>query len=76
MYMKITSKDLVGELFDKALDNLVKSDETDFFKESIFDLVRVLCQHADIDRIKILYERCIPLFSDTKHQKEQKKAYR
>ncbi|XP_058797316.1 RRP12-like protein [Phymastichus coffea] len=76
IYMKITSKDLVGELFDKALENLTKTNETDFFKESIFDLVRVLCQHTDIDRIKLLYEKCTALFEDTKHQKEQKKAYR
>ncbi|XP_001606680.2 RRP12-like protein [Nasonia vitripennis] len=76
VYLKITSKELVGELFDKALDNLEKSDETEFFKESIFDLVRVLCQFTDINRVQVLYEKCVPILSDTKHQKEQKKAYR
>lgn len=74
--MKVTKKELVGELFDKALANLDKSDESDFFKESMFDLVRILCQHADDNRLKSLYEKCKPLFSDRKHQKEQKKAYR
>lgn len=76
MYLKITSKELVGELFDKALNNLEKSNETEFFKESIFDLVRLLCQFTDINRVQVLYEKCVPILADTKHQKEQKKAYR
>jgi hypothetical protein len=75
VYLKITNEHLVGELFDKALENLSKSDETDFFKESLFDLIRVLCQFIDIKRVKMLYEKFVPLLLDTK-QKEQKKAYR
>ena len=69
---------MIGELFDKALETLITTNENDFFKESIFDLVRLMCQHTDISRIQILYEKCLPLFADDnkKHYKEQKKAYR
>ncbi|XP_011497148.1 PREDICTED: RRP12-like protein [Ceratosolen solmsi marchali] len=76
IYLKITNEQLIGELFDKALEKLSESKETDFFKESIFDLVRILCQYTDINRVKILYNRCVPFFLDIKKQKEQKKAYR
>ncbi|XP_014218682.1 RRP12-like protein [Copidosoma floridanum] len=75
IYLKITPAELIGELFDKAVENLSLSDATEFFKESIFDLVRVLCQYTDISRVHALYNKCVPLL-ESKEQKEQKKAYR
>lgn len=76
MYLSITTPDLTGELFDNALDKLAAPETDEFTKESVFDLIRILTQYTDEQRIKTLFKKSVPLFADMKHQKEQKKAYR
>ena len=76
VYLTITDKDMIGELFDKALARLDEPDIDDFLKQTIFDLIRTLTQFTDVDRVKMLYEKCVPLLMNSKHHKEQKKAYR
>ncbi|XP_043269034.1 RRP12-like protein [Venturia canescens] len=76
VYLPITSKELIGELFDRALARLDETDNDDFTRQSIFDLIRVLTQYTDTERIQALYDKSAPILMDNKHQKEQKKAYR
>lgn len=76
VYLAITSKELTGELFDRAILRLDEPTVDEFLKQSVFDLIRVLTQFTDSDRLKILYEKCVPLLMDSKNQKGQKKAYR
>lgn len=76
VYLPITSKELTGELFDRALERLDGTDNDDFTRQSIFDLIRALTQYTDTERIQALYDKCAPILMDSKRQKEQKKAYR
>ncbi|EFN82732.1 RRP12-like protein [Harpegnathos saltator] len=75
-YLTIASKELANELFDRAFANLDKPDADNFFKESIYDLIRVLIGYTDIDKLTRYYEICMPLLKDVTKRKEQKKAYR
>ncbi|KAJ8686000.1 hypothetical protein QAD02_021793, partial [Eretmocerus hayati] len=72
----ITSGELIVDLLDKALANFSIADATDFFKDSIFDLIRTLCQCADLSRLQIVSNRFIPLLGNTQRPRDQKKAYR
>nr|XP_050844800.1 RRP12-like protein [Vespula vulgaris] len=76
IYLTITEKVLANELFDKALTKLGDADADDFFKESVCDLIRLLVEYTDIDRLQKFYEMCIPYIEDKTKRKEQKKAYR
>ncbi|XP_034940350.1 RRP12-like protein [Chelonus insularis] len=76
VYLTITSKELCGELFDKALSKLQEPDQNDFVKQAVFDLIRILTQFTDQNRLQGLYEKCIPILMDDKNSKDQKKAYR
>lgn len=76
MYLMVTDKNLVGELFDTALSKIIEVKDNDFLRESLIDLVRLLTEYTDIKRIKILYEKIVPTLKDDKHPKDQKKAYR
>lgn len=76
VYLTITSKELANEMFDRALSKLNEPGADDFFKESIYDLVRVLIGYTDVDRLEKYYGMCIPFLKDNTKQKEQKKAYR
>lgn len=67
---------MANELFDKALTKLGDADADDFFKESVCDLIRLLVEYTDIDRLQKFYEMCIPYIEDKTKRKEQKKAYR
>ncbi|XP_024936269.1 RRP12-like protein [Cephus cinctus] len=76
VYLSITSNDIVGELFDRAMGRLNDPQIDSFLKESVYDLIRILTPHTEKERLKALYEKCIPVLMDTKNQKEQKKSYR
>lgn len=75
-YLTVTDKNLVGEMFDTALNKIVETKDNDFLRESLIDLVRLLTEYTDINRIKILYDKIVPTLKDDKHPKDQKKAYR
>ncbi|KAK2577073.1 hypothetical protein KPH14_005885 [Odynerus spinipes] len=76
IYLTITDKELANELFDKALTRLSDTEVDEFFKESVYDLIRLLVEHTDTDRLKKLYDMCISFIKDKTKPKEQKKAYR
>lgn len=76
VYLTITDKELTNELFDKALARLSDTEVDEFFKESVYDLIRLLVEYTDTDRLKKFYDMCIPFIKDKKKPKEQKKAYR
>lgn len=77
VYLTIANKELIGELFDRALGKLKEPDTKDeFHKESIYDLIRVLTEYTDIKRLKTFYHMCTPFIKNDKKPKEQKKAYR
>lgn len=74
--MTITGEVLANELFDKALDKLEDTEADDFSKESIYDLIRLLIEYTDIERLKKCYQMCVPYIENKTKRKEQKKAYR
>ncbi|KAK0081235.1 hypothetical protein PV325_012542 [Microctonus aethiopoides] len=76
IYLTITSIELCGELFDKALEKLQEPNTDEFIKQAIYDLIRILTQYTDETRLQGLYKKCLPIFMSKKHPKEQKKAYR
>lgn len=76
VYLTITSKELANELFDRALSKLDEPGADDFFKECIYDLIRILIGYTDIDKLKKYYDMCVPFLKDNTKQKEQKKVYR
>lgn len=76
MYLTIADKELVHELFDRALFKLKEPDIDDFFKESIHDIIRLFINYTDINRLKTFYDMCVPLLKEISKTKEQKKAYR
>ncbi|XP_011170370.3 RRP12-like protein [Solenopsis invicta] len=76
-YLTIASSELANELFDRALIRLEEPGADDFFKESVYDLTRVLIGHTDVDRLSEHYDRtCVSYLKDTSKRREQKKAYR
>ncbi|KAL0112098.1 hypothetical protein PUN28_013375 [Cardiocondyla obscurior] len=76
-YMTIASTELANQLFDRALAKLEEPDADDFFKESVYDLMRALIGYTDVDRLSKHYQDvCVPMFKDDTKRKEQKKAYR
>lgn len=76
MYLKITSKELVHELYDRALYRLKEPNADEFFKESVYDIIRLLIEYTDINRIETFYDMCVPALKEDTKVKEQKKAYR
>ncbi|XP_033203361.2 RRP12-like protein isoform X1 [Bombus vancouverensis nearcticus] len=76
VYLTIADKELVQELFDRALFKLKEPDIDDFFKESIHDIIRLFINYTDINRLKTFYDMCVPLLKEISKTKEQKKAYR
>lgn len=76
IYMTITNNEMANELFERALSKLDTPNSTDFFKESVADLIRVLIGYTDVDKLTKYYDMCVPIFKDEAKQKEQKKAYR
>ncbi|XP_026668407.1 RRP12-like protein isoform X2 [Ceratina calcarata] len=76
VYLTITSKDLVHELFDRAICRLNEPNADEFFKESVHDIIRLLIEYTDVDRLKTFYDMCILSLKDSSKIKEQKKAYR
>jgi len=76
IYMTITSSELANELFDRAFKKLNETNADTFFKESIYDIIRVLIGYTDITRLSKCYDMCILFLKDNTKQKEQKKAYR
>ncbi|XP_012287618.1 RRP12-like protein isoform X2 [Orussus abietinus] len=76
VYLSITNKALVGELFDNALIKLKDPETETFVKESVFDLVRLLIQFTDDSKLKVLYDFCTPTLMNMRKGKEQKKSYR
>ncbi|KAG6795184.1 RRP12-like protein [Apis mellifera caucasica] len=76
VYLTITNKDLIHELFDRALFRLKELNTDDFFKESVHDIIRLLVEYTDIDRLKTFYDICILSIKESSNIKEQKKAYR
>ncbi|OAD59899.1 RRP12-like protein [Eufriesea mexicana] len=76
VYLTITNEDLIHELFDRALCKFNEPNDDDFFKESIYDIIRLLTTYADTDRLKMFYDMCIPILKESSKVKEQKKAYR
>nr|XP_033324952.1 RRP12-like protein [Megalopta genalis] len=76
MYLSITSKELINELYDRALARSNEPDADDFFKESVHDIIRLLIEYTDVDRLKTFYDICIPAIKTSPKMKEQKKAYR
>lgn len=75
-YMTITNSNLANEMFERALGKFYEPGADDFFKESVYDLIRVLIGYTDVDKIKKYYDICMPALKDNSKQKEQKKAYR
>ncbi|GAB1867081.1 RRP12-like protein [Camponotus japonicus] len=75
-YMTIASSDLANEMFERALTKTDEPGADEFFKESVYDLIRVLIGYTDVDKFKKYYDMCMPVLKDDTKQKEQKKAYR
>ncbi|XP_029179046.1 RRP12-like protein [Nylanderia fulva] len=76
IYLTIMNSDLANEMFERALSKLDEPNANDFFKESVYDLIRVLIGYTDVDKLKKYYDMCVPVLQDDTKQKEQKKAYR
>ncbi|XP_063989401.1 RRP12-like protein [Diachasmimorpha longicaudata] len=76
VYLTITPKDITGELFDKALEKLEAEGTDEFTKQSVFDLIRIVTEFTDRTRLQSLYDKIVPLLLESKHPKDQKKAYR
>ena len=64
VYLTITDKELVHELFDRALFKLKEPDIDDFFKESIHDIIRLFINYTDINRLKTFYDMSVPLLKE------------
>ncbi|KMQ96335.1 rrp12-like protein [Lasius niger] len=75
-YMTIVNSDLANEMFERALSKLDEPGADDFFKESVYDLIRVLIGYTDVDKLRKYYDMCVPVLKDDTKRKEQKKAYR
>ncbi|XP_031825723.1 RRP12-like protein [Nomia melanderi] len=75
-YLTITSNQLINELFDRALCRLNEPNTDEFFKESVHDIIRLLIEYTDIDRLKTFYDICVPAIKTSSKLKEQKKGYR
>ncbi|XP_011315321.1 RRP12-like protein [Fopius arisanus] len=76
VYLTITPQEVTGELFDKALEKLQAEGNDDFTKQSVFDLIRIVTQFTDSNRLQSLYEKIVPIILEDKTPKDQKKAYR
>ncbi|XP_043521019.1 LOW QUALITY PROTEIN: RRP12-like protein [Frieseomelitta varia] len=76
IYLTIANKELVHELFDRALSRLTEPDVDDFLNESIHDIIRLLIEHTDIDKIKEYYDISVSCLKENSKLKEQKKIYR
>lgn len=76
IYLTIANKELVHELFDRALSKLKEPDVDDFLNESIHDIIRLLIEHIDIDKIKAFYDISVLCLKENSKLKEQKKVYR
>ncbi|KZC03741.1 RRP12-like protein [Dufourea novaeangliae] len=75
-YLTIANKEIIHELFDRAICKLREPNADDFFKEKVHDIIRLLTEYTDIDRLKAFYEMCVPSLRTSSNMKEQKKAYR
>lgn len=75
-YLTIVNSDLANEMFERAIGKLDEPNANDFFKESVYDLIRVLIGYTDVDKLKKYYDKCMPVLKDKTKRKEQKKAYR
>lgn len=75
-YLTIVSSDLANEMFERALSKINEPGADEFFKESVYDLIRVLIGYTDVNKLKKYYDICMPILKDDTKQKEQKKAYR
>ncbi|CAD1471378.1 unnamed protein product [Heterotrigona itama] len=76
IYLTITNKELVNELFDRVLSKLKEPHVDDFLKESIHDIIRLLIEHTDIDKIKAFYDISVSCLKENSKLREQKKVYR
>ncbi|XP_076547072.1 RRP12-like protein [Osmia lignaria lignaria] len=76
VYLTITNNELIHELFDRALSRLDEPNADNFFKESVHDIIRLLVEYTDTDRLKTLYDICTQNIKESNNTKEQKKAYR
>lgn len=78
MYLSISDSELLKELFDRALQKLESEDreKSEFKKESILDLIRLLLPYQPAESLKFLFEKHIMKVRKTKNFKEEKKYYR
>lgn len=76
IYLSITSKELITQLFDKIMEKLENTDTDEYTKLSLYDLIRILSQFTDKNKLEILYKMCIPKINQRSRGKLQKKSYR
>ena len=74
LFLQISDRDLLGSMFDRALDKF-SSETAQFTKDAIIDLLRCMMPHINEERLSVLYKEIVPRLSSKDH-KEQKKAYR
>lgn len=78
VYLSISGNELLQDLFNRALQKLEseEAEKSDFKKESILDLIRLLLPYQHADSLKLLFEKHIVKVKDKKKFKEEKKYYR
>lgn len=77
MYVSVASRELSGELFDKAFTRLQDAGGDAFLKASVLDLIKSLLPNLDQPRVEKVYQLCMAVFQrPDKNQSEEKKAYR
>jgi ribosomal RNA-processing protein 12 len=74
-FFKISDKDLLCSMFDKAMEKGQAEEIDAFTKDAVQDLLRCLLSHVDMDRIQILYNSSLQRIT-SKDNKEQKKTYK
>jgi ribosomal RNA-processing protein 12 len=76
VYLKLCEPALCAELFERAFGRLENTEESDFMKESVLDLLRVLLPYQASENIAKLFDLMKSRIGETEDFKRQKKYYR
>lgn len=76
VYLSISSRETIGKLFDDILKQLDGNESDDFLKEALFDLIQILINFIDKNKLKNIYETCAVMINDKKNFIDQQKWYK
>ncbi|KAF7994311.1 hypothetical protein HCN44_003401 [Aphidius gifuensis] len=76
LYLSISSKDTIGKIFVEIFRRLDVFETDDFLKDALFDLIQVLINFIDGNKLENIYEKCGLMINDKMNSKDQQKWYK